>query len=201
MSSIVDVYNVAAVRMGAATRISSPDDDRHVARTIRAVFDINRRAAIRDGAWNMATRKARLAAEYDPERVIYPWANAFPMPAKDLRLLEVIGCAREQYEYLDKVVLTNVAGPLYVRHLVDVPEPANWDEGFAYSFGLRLACACGRAIAGSAFDLDKCWSEYRASLSSAKRSDARENPGPAQEDSGWIDARSGGHPGRRPWQS
>lgn len=192
MSSIVEVYNLAATRMGSVTRVSSPDDDRHVARTIRAVFDMQRRAAIRDGAWNFATRRAELAAEYNPARVIYPWTHAFPMPAEDLRLVEVIGCSREDYEYLDGVICANSAGPLYVRHLVDVEEPANWDEGFAHSFGLRLACVCGRTVGGSAFDLDQCWSEYRQSLAVAKRVDARENPGPGQDESDWITARFSG---------
>jgi hypothetical protein len=189
MSSVVEVYNLAATRMGSVTRISSPDDDRHVARTIRAVFDLQRRAAIRDGAWNFATRRAELPAEYNPDRVIYPWAYAFPMPAEDVRLLEVLGCSRDQYEYLDNVICANVAGPLYVRHLVDVPEPADWDEGFAHSFGLRLAYVCGRMVAGSAFDAGLCWDEYRASLAAAKRVDARENPGPGQDESDWVLAR------------
>jgi len=189
MSSVVEVFNLAATRMGSVTRVSSPDDDRHVARTIKAVFDQQRRAAIRDGAWNFATRVAELAAEYNPDRVIYPWARAFPMPALNLRLLEVLGCSREDYELLDGVVCANAAGPLRVRHLVDVVEPAYWDEGFANSFGLRLACVCGRAIGGSAFDLDQCWAEYRSSIGGAKRVDARENPGPGQDESSWITSR------------
>lgn len=201
MSSIVEVYNLAATRMGSVTRVSSPDDDRHVARTIRAVFDQQRRAAIRDGAWNFATRIAELAAEYNPDRVIYPWARAFPMPAGNLRLLEVLGCSRDEYELLDGVVCANASGPLRVRHLVDVEEPANWDEGFANSFGLRLACICGRTIGGSAFDLDQCWSEYRSSIGGAKRVDARENPGPGQDESDWVLARfrGGATNPARPW--
>lgn len=191
---------MAATRMGAAARISSPDDDRHVARTIRAVFDLQRRAAIRDGAWNFATRRAELAAEYDPDRVIWPWAYAFPMPAGYLRFLEVLECAKDGYAYEDGVVLADTAGPLRIRYLVDVPEPANWDEGFAESFALKIAIRCGRTVAGSAFDLDQCRDEYRASLSAAKRVDARENPGPAQGESSWIEARWGGYAGGLPWR-
>lgn len=198
MSSIVEVYNLAAERMGSSTVIASPDDDRHVARTIRKVFDITRRASIRDGAWNFATRRAELAAEYDPDRVIFPWAYGFPMPANYLRFLEVLDCRKDEYAYEDGVVLSNSAGPLRIKYLVDVDEPANWDEGFAESFALKLAVRCGRGIGGSAFDLEQCKDDYKASLSAAKRVDARENPGPAQAESDWVLARfrGGGTPER-----
>lgn len=201
MSSIVEVYNLAAERMGSVTRVSSPDDDRHVARTIKAIFDITRRASIRDGAWNFATRRAELAAEYDPDRVIYPWAYGFPMPAGYLRFLEVLDCRKDDYAYEDGTVMSNSAGPLRIKYLVDVPEPANWDEGFAESLALKIAMRCGRTIGGSAFDLDQCTADYRASLSAAKRVDARENPGPGQDESDWVLARfrGGAVSPARPW--
>ena len=58
MSDYVTIANMAAARIGTETRISSPDDDRFVARTIKAAWDIQRQAAIRDG-WmhaNLAPR-------------------------------------------------------------------------------------------------------------------------------------------------
>lgn len=202
MSSIVEVYNLAATRMGSVTRVSSPDDDRHVARTIRGVFDMQRRASIREGAWNFATRRAELAAEYDPDRVIFPWAYAYPLPADNLRFLGIISKCEVAYSLEEDRVHCDLAGPLRVRYLIDRPEPATWDEGFAESFALRLAWRCGRTIAGSAFDQGQCEREYRASLSGAKRVDARENPGPEQAESGWVEARFSGGAGSpaRPWR-
>lgn len=199
MSDYVTIANMAAARIGTETRISSPTDNRFVARTIAAVWDIQRQAAIRDGAWNFAGRRAELAAVSDPDRTVYPWANAFPMPAGYLRLIEVLELARDDFHYEDGVILSNSGGPLFIRYLRDVPEPEKWDAGFAESFALRLAFRCGRRIAGSAFDQDQCWAEYRQSLSAAKRVDARENPTIAQEESSWITARfGGGWPESRP---
>ena len=91
MGSIVEVANLAAVRMGTAGRIMSLDDDRTVARTLKAVWDIERRATIRDGSWNFAARRAALASVVDPAAVIYPWTYGFQIPAECLRLLEVLG--------------------------------------------------------------------------------------------------------------
>lgn len=190
MSDYVTIANMAATRIGTE-RISSPDDNRFVARVIKAAWDIERQAAIRDGAWNFAMRRADLAAVDDPGLVIYPWEYGFQLPEGCLRLIEVLDRARDDYAIEGQLILANVSGPLYIRFLVDVEEPALWDATFAQSFALRLAFRCGRRIAGSSFDQDQCWAEYRQSLSAAKRVDARENPDIGQEDSSWIAARFG----------
>jgi hypothetical protein len=189
MSDYVTIANMAAARIGTETRISSPDDDRFVARTIKVAWDIQRQAAIRDGAWNFAARRAELAAVNDPDKIIYPWEYGFPLPEACLRLIEVLDSSREEYQLEGKVILANTLGPLNIRYLVDVPEPALWDVGFAESFALRLAWRCGRRIAGSAFDQDQCGIEYKDSLKAAKRVDARENPPIDQEESSWVKAR------------
>lgn len=188
MSDYVTIANMAATRIGTE-RISSPDDDRFVARTIKAAWNIERQAAIRDGAWNFAMRRADLASVEDPGLVIYPWEYGFQLPDGCLRLIEVLDQARDDYAIEGQLILANVSGPLYIRYLVDVEEPALWDASFTHSFSLRLAWRCGRRIAGSSFDQDMVWAEYRRSLADAKRVDARENPGPGQEDSSWITAR------------
>lgn len=189
MSDYVTIANMAATRIGTETRISSPDDNRFVARTIKAAWDIERQAAIRDGAWNFAMRRAALAAVSDPGLVLYPWQYGFELPDGCLRLIEVLDAPRDDYALEGSLILANTLGPLYARYLVDVPEPALWDASFTHAFALRLAWRLGRRIAGSAFDQDVVWAEYRRALADAKRVDARENPGLVQEDSSWIAAR------------
>jgi hypothetical protein len=202
MSDYVTIANMAAARIGTETRISAPDDDRRVARVLKAAWDIQRQAAIRDGAWNFASRRAELPSESDPDKVIYPWSYGFPLPAECLRLIEVMDVSRDAYALEGDTVLCDSAGPLYIRYLVDVPESAEWDAGFAESFALRLAWRCGRTIAGSAFDQEQCGFEYRQSLAAAKRVDARENPPIVQEESDWVLSRygrSGLSANNRPW--
>lgn len=189
MADYVTIANMAAARIGTETRISSPDDDRFVARTIKAAWDIERQAAIRDGSWNFAVKREALSAVSDPGLVLYPWEYGFELPAGCLRLLEVLDCHRDAHAMEGRLVLANTLGPLYVRYLEDVEEPALWDAAFAHAFALRLAWRCGRRIAGSAFDQDMVWAEYRKALADAKRVDATENPGMLQQDSSWIAAR------------
>jgi hypothetical protein len=189
MADYVTIANMASARIGETTRISSPDDDRTVARTIKAAWNIERQAAIRDGAWNFAAKRAQLAAVSDPSLVLYPWEYGFELPAKCLRLIEVLDCHRDAYALEGQMILANTLGPLNIRYIEDVEEPALWDASFAHAFALRLAWRIGRRIAGSAFDQDLCWAEYRRALADAKRVDARENPPIEQEDSSWIAAR------------
>lgn len=193
MATIITIANAAATRMGSAARLTSLDDNRTVARTLKSVWDLERRAVLRDGAWNFASRRAELAAEADSDRVIYPWAYAFPMPAESLRLIEVLDLADPTaWKYEGGVVLCNSAGPLRVRYAIDVPELAVWDDLAAEAFAMRLAWRCGHKIAGSAFDKEACWRDYREALGRAKTTDAMENPPIPLDQGGWLEARMGG---------
>lgn len=198
MSSIPTIANLAATKVGADAHITSLDDDRHVARTIKSVWDIERRATIRDGAYNFAMRRFALAAETLGDRVIYPWLSSFPIPGDMLRLIEVISPeVGEDYQLEGRSILCNISGPLYIRGLIDVTEPGNWDEAFAKAFACRIAWSIGKRIAGSSFSQNEAWQEYEQALNDAKRVDARENPGIGQAESGWVEARYSSRGGRQ----
>lgn len=189
MALEVQVYNAAAAAIGSGTRVTSPDDDTALARSIRGVWEINRRAAIREGSWNFATRRARLAALVTaPE---WGFDYQYQLPAGCLRFLEasVEGRQVSGYQLEGGKILTDAAAPIDIRYLVDVPEPAEWDADFADAFALRIAWAVGTKIAGSNFDKAKVWQQYEDALASSKRVDAAENPPIAQEESDWILAR------------
>lgn len=193
MASETDVANLAAVRIGTQARITSLDDDRAVARTLKAVWAIERRAVLRDGSYNFATTGTDLAALAGAVDVPYPWTYLFQLPADNLRLLEVQSLtARRDYEIQGGLIACNSAGPLYIRHIRDVPEMALWDAAAVEAFAIRLAWRCGPKIAGSSFDQNSCWQDYRLAIAGAKRVDAIENPPIEAEDGSWIEARFGG---------
>jgi len=197
MASESEVANLAAVRMGTAVRITSLDDNRTVARTLKAVWAAERQATIRDGSWNFATRTVQLPvvdpATLDGGAVPLPWANAFRLPPGCLRLLEVVDLtARDAFERQGDLVLCDGDAPLNVRICIDMPEMGGWDADAVAAFALRLAWRCGHKIAGSAFDAQACWAEYREASMRAKAIDAREMPPIAQEESDWITARMTG---------
>lgn len=187
MPSYVQVANLAAASIGTETRLTDPGDNRTFARAVAAVWDMERRAALRDGGWNFAMRRQALPALASAPA--FGFDAAFQLPAECLRLIEVFGLTRDSYQLEGRTILADTTGPLEVRYVTDVPEPAEWDDLFAHSFALRIAWRLGRRIAGSTFDRATAWREYRDSLNSAKATDALENPPIPMEESDWVLAR------------
>ena len=194
MSSLNEVAQLAAVRMGSEVKITSLDDDRPTARALRAVWDIERRATIRDGSFNFSARRGPLAQIDVPDlALIWPYVAAYEMPAEALRLIELLNSdVRADYQLEGQQVLCNATAPLYARWSIDVPEPASWDDQFAEAFACRLAWKCGRRVIGSEFDTQAMWAEYQRAMGAAKAVDAKENPPIDQEESDWVLARFGG---------
>lgn len=190
MATETDIANLAASKIGADTRITSLDDDRTIARTLRSVWTLERRATIRDGSWNFAARRAELAAKYMPDGVPYPFKSSFPLPAECLRLIEVLNlAARSDYQLEGNAILAHTDGPLYIRFLSDIEEASYWDDAFAEAFACRLAWRTGKRIAGSNYSEQQGERDYRTAISAAKRVDARENPPIPNEESDWVLAR------------
>lgn len=194
MASETEVANMAALKMGTSATIVSLDDDRKVARTLKAVWALQRRATLREGSFNFSARRGTLAKDATAITTeIYPYSGAFSEPADCLRLIEILNPElRSAYQLEGGRVLCHSNGPVYARWIIDVPEPANWDDAFAEAFACRLAWKCGKEIVGEDFDTPTAWREYLAAISGAKRVDARENPPIAQEESDWVLARFSG---------
>ena len=194
MASETEVANMAAIKMGSSATIVSLDDDRKVARTLKAVWAMQRRATLREGSFNFSARRGTLAKDATASATeIFPYSGAFSEPSDSLRLIEILNSElRSDYQLEGGRVLCHSAGPVYARWIIDVPEPANWDDAFAEAFACRLAWKCGKEIVGEDFDAPNAWREYQAASMGAKRVDARENPAIAQEECDWVLARLGG---------
>lgn len=194
MASTVAIMNMAAVLIGTESRVTDPADDRFLATTLREVWDTERQATLRDGAWNFATKRRELmAAELAAGETIYPWAYAYELPSDCLKLIEVLDdSARDRRELEGGRILCNAAAPLRIRYVFDVPEPALWDALFASAFAARLAFICGDRIAGSVYDSQKGERIYWDRVRKARSSDSLENPRIENEESDWILARNSG---------
>ena len=137
MADFVTIANLAASSLGEDDQLRSPDDDTHLSRSVKAVWDVERQAAIRDHSWNFAMRRAALAQVVGQDAT--PYAAAYRVPATSLRLIEVLGHRRGPYQLEGPFILSNAAAPLRIRYLIDVPEPAEWDAMFAKVFAMRIA--------------------------------------------------------------
>lgn len=187
MSSYVAIANLAATTIGTAARLTTPSDDTTLSRAVASVWEIERQAALRDGAWNFAMKRVELPALKDAPA--FQFSARFQLPADCIRLIEIYELARDEWQLEGRAINADHAGPLRIRYLADIKEPAEFDPLFAKAFALRIACAIGNRIAGSTFKEELNWEKYRQSLAEARRVDAMENPpiGPAPDS--WIEDR------------
>lgn len=193
MSSYASVANRAAIAVGTSARLTAPGENTVLGRAVAAVWDLERKAALRAASWNCATKRAslpKLAAA-----PVHGYDGQFELPTDCLKLLEVCGTQRLRYRLEGRKILADASGPLDILYLRDVTEPAEFDPGFALAFALRIALAIGRKIAGSAFDKDRVTRDYNQALADAQSADALENPPIEQEESDWVLARFAGQGG------
>ncbi len=191
MTNFVTIANLAASALGEDDQLRSPDDDTHLSRSVRAVWDVERKAAIRDHSWNFAMARAalpRLVTDDD----LHPYAFAYQLPADHVRLIEVVGFQPRQYAIEGDRILANATAPLRIRYLRDVPEPARWDAMFVKAFAMRVAWQIADRITGDISRAHLAERRYMAMLREAKRVDARENPPVPHEATGWELARGSG---------
>lgn len=189
MADYVSAANAALSLLGEDDQLRDPNEDSHAARSVRAVWDIVRKAVLRDHPWNFAIKRIDLAAV--PNVVTYPRQSAFRRPDGFLRLLEVLdpACARDRFNNEGAYILADTAGPLWIRYVGDVPDPGNWDDLFVAAFAARLAFQIADRITGDRGRKADAWSTYEAALASAKGVDAKEDPPVVPEESDWVTAR------------
>lgn len=191
MSSYVAIANLAATTIGTSARLTTPGDDTTLGRAVASVWEIERQAALRDGAWNFAMKRAQLAAVNPPP--VHQFQFRFQLPPDCIRLIEIYDLRRDQWQVEGRAINADHAGALDIRYLADIAEPAEFDPLFVKAFALRIACAIGNRIAGSSFKEELNWEKYRQALAEARRVDAMENPPIQQAESSWIEARWTGY--------
>lgn len=196
MANYVSIANAAAIAIGTAARLTAPTDATTLGRAVASVWEIERLAALRDGAWNFAMKREQIAAL--AEKPVHGFENRFQLPADCLRLIEIYDLSRDHWQLEGRAINADTIGPLKIRYLADIAEPALFDPLFAKAFSLRIACAIGNRIAGSAFKEELNWEKYRKALGEARLCDAMENPPINDYESEWVTARWIGSSGNYP---
>lgn len=191
MADFVTIANLAASALGEDDQLRSPDDDTHLSRSVKAVWDAERRASLRDHSWNFAMRRQALPALADPDPFPDPYGFAYRLPADCVRLIEVLGVGRYDYQLEGGFVMANAAAPLKIRYIADVEETARWDDLFAKAFAMRVAWQIADRITGDLGRAQMAERKYWSALKEAKRVDARENPQVPHAPTGWEQARGG----------
>lgn len=197
MADKTQVANLALQKLGEDDQLTNVDtDDGTSPRAIRAAFDICRRATLRKGKFNFSLVTVELTAG-NPDAIpappsAFPYENRFPLPAGCLRVVEVLDAAGKlvtDYRVRGGAIVTNAESPIYLEHVVDVPEAGLWDDLFVEAFASRLAFQVADRVTGDRGRKADCWQQFLAAMKAAAGVDAKEDPPTETPDSEWIEAR------------
>lgn len=178
MSSVVAICNRALDMLGAEP-VTSLDDDTKAARLCARNYEPVRDAVLRAYPWNVAIRRAALAALADTPA--WGYARQFqlpegPDPEPALRLLTVDGESELgiRYKVEGRRILTDAAAPLRILYIARVSDPAELDPMLADAIATRLAADLSYSLTASAALGQSLMGIYQAKLAEARMTDAEE---------------------------
>lgn len=169
MAGKIEIINVALSRIGA-NDIQSLTDNTTEQKLAVNLWDIARRACLRDHPWNFAVSDVQLNASTD--YVSFEFGFAYLVPADTIRILQVYG--NPMYKRQGRYILTdvNVCKLKYVR---DVQDTTEWDPSFDDVMAQRLAVDMAYALTKSQATADSMYSIYERKLKSARHIDSTED--------------------------
>jgi hypothetical protein len=176
-----EIINVALSRLGESP-IQSPEDGSAAANAANIVYDIARRAALRDYPWSFAVREADLPRL---EQGGYFYEYAYELPSDCIRVVELLG--NPEYETSGRSLLTNAAD-IKLRYVADVSDTGLFDSKFTEALTYKLASELALSIKGSP---ELMASYNNAYLSLAKDGGAKSAQESRKElsDNPYVDAR------------
>lgn len=190
--------NWALVKLGLPT-VTSEDDQSENARKARLIFDVVAKAEFRKNAWSFAITRVALAA--NTASPVFGYQYAYDLPTDCLRTVTIgevysfnlgMGYSTDDAPYFieSKQVLTDDAGPLYIRYIKSyVATPGQWDDTFGEAFACALArelCNTLSKVANRKTDMNN---DYLRAIREAKRCNAIEQAPQNRSEETWTISR------------
>lgn len=199
MASRVDICNLALLKLGSGSKITSLTDNSVAARALSNCYDLIRKAELRANTWSFALKRVSLPAAATPPA--WGYANAFPLPADFVRLMQVnefyLTPALLDYNTKDASafaiesgqIMTDYNAPLRVRYVWDVTDEGLFDALFNVSLAARLAYETCEQITNSNTKKQTIRQDYKDAIQVAVRANAIEKPPALIGDDSWVVAR------------
>lgn len=184
MASVVDISNLALLRVGAEPIISMADANNR-ARACNLAWPFVRKTVLRSHSWNSATVRTQIA----PLATAPEWgfATAYAVPADFLHISEVDTVADWRVE--NGEILTDATGTLNVRYTKDETDTEKYDGSLTTVMALRLAVEIVERLTNSGPKKNVLLQEYSAALMEAKIDDGQEQSPAEFEEDDWITSR------------
>lgn len=165
----IEIINVALSRLGA-NEITSLDEGTTEQKLAVNLWDVARRACLRDHAWNFAVTDVELnqISGYVP----FEYQYAYQLPANTMRVLQVYG--NPVYKIQGRRILTDES-VCKIKYVADVTDTASWDPAFDDVVAQRLAHDMAFALTKSQATADSMYQIYQQKLRAARHIDSTED--------------------------
>ena len=197
-NQLIDIYNLALQKLGAAT-LETVDEDSRNRRSCDNCYRILRDSELRAHPWTFSIKRVSLTASATIPLALtdtfYPNAAAFVLPTDYLRILFP---PRTHIDWVienigpEKAIITNDAGPLTIRYISRVSDTTLFDDNFTEMLACKMAMFMAEQITQSNSKIANISAQYNEARKIARKMNAFEKiPFGGPEDS-WITARREG---------
>lgn len=199
MASRVDICNLALLKIGSGSKITSLTDNSVAARALSNCYDLIRKAELRANTWSFSIKRASLPASATAPA--WGFANAFPLPADFVRLMQAsefyLTPALLDYNTGDASafaiesgsILTDYTAPLSIRYVWDVTDEGTFDALFNVALAARLAYETCEQITNSNTKKQSIRQDYMDAIKQAVRTNSIEKPPALIGDDSWVVSR------------
>lgn len=184
MSSLVDIANLALLRVGAEPIIAITEPNNR-ARSCLIAWPIVRRQVLRSHSWNSATVRAQLPSLLAPPA--WGFATAYTVPADCLHVAEVDTTYDWRVERGQ--ILTDGSGTLDIRYVRDEEDTERYDASLTAVFAIRLAVEIVERVTNNGTKKQILLQEYLVALNEAKMDDGQEQSPAEFEEDRWVSVR------------
>lgn len=173
----VEICNMALLRLGHDRTIADLEEQSAEAGYLRTFWDSCRKATLRAGSWNFATRTVTLAASTDTSD---EWDYVYALPARCLRVLEIVNVHskapedRIPYEILGKQLFTDQEDAK-IKYIADLDDENLFDAEFVDALTYRLAAEVAMPLTQDMARQGRMVEMFRLLIGDAKAADASEH--------------------------
>lgn len=169
MASKLELINLALARLGA-NQITSEIEENAEQRTATAVWNVARRAVLRDHPWNFAIKDIELNQISDYSG--FEYQHAYQLPSDCVRLLTFYG--NPDFRLQGSQILTDEQ-VCKIKYVADIEDPSYWDAAFDDLMAQRLAHEMAYALTKSQATADSMYAIYERKLARTRFLDSTED--------------------------
>lgn len=198
MNTKASICNLALAYLGVLENpIADLDSDSTpTARKLRAVYDLDRQATLRDHAWKFANKEIPLSLCTDKE--VIGWLYVYARPSDCLNILRIFNEATpdttpsEKYDQInidDELFIVTNCEDAFIKFTRDVTNPELFDASYCEMLAWKIAMSVALPLTGEISKQNNAATMYLRFKDAAQNSNVNESNVPQETTSSFIDAR------------